>query len=459
MDLTFPRVPDSQVLEVKQPVHSSKEETGGQEGRGGEGKRRRLSPPWFAVGKGELDLPNISKAKSMKANQEGLASRKQVNLRGLPDPKCKPKLRYLLPKPEATSPPLKVPPTESFPEVSQVVPPPEVPPEVSHPEAPYPEVSPEVSPELPSPFVLPKRKSLSIFLTPKASSKPDYIAKSPIDCNLIPNLVVKPKPPQSLSPNNKEEKVQQRVTRAAKKKTKVHPEETPATSPDSQELKCKNCGSMFEDKTQLETHMNDLHKVDSFACRNCKKGFICDKWTYQDHITKCLLGEASTFSCSVCQKKFISRENCAIHQREQKHQTPEEVENKSDAVSSKVQQIREEEEGQKRKRKTSSEEEEGQMKKRRKRSEVHNSAAASEEDPDDPEEVAKDGPTDEVEEERDAMELDEDAAVEYHCAYCDHKYEEQADLMEHVVNDHPDKDLKFKTRIPGGRGFSIFAWR
>ena len=84
-----------------------------------------------------------------------------------------------------------------------------------------------------------------------------------------------------------------------------------------------------------------------------------------------------------------------------------------------------------------------------------------EEDPDDPEEFDNDGSTctEEVEEERDAMESDEHAAVEYHCAYCDHKDEEQADLMEHVVNDHPDKDLKFKTRIPGGQGFSIFAWR
>ena len=194
--------------------------------------------------------------------------------------------------------------------------------------------------------------------------------------------------------------------------------------------------------------MNDVHKVDSFACRNCKKGFICDKWTYQDHIKKCLLGEASTFSCPVCQKKFISRENCAIHQREQKHQTPGEIENRSDAVSSRVQKSREEEER--------------RMRKRRKTPEVQNlAAAASEEDPDDPDEVANDDSTmatDELEEERDAMELDEDA-VEYHCAYCDHKDEEQADLMEHVVNDHPDKDLKFKTRIPGGQGFSIFGWK
>ena len=102
------------------------------------------------------------------------------------------------------------------------------------------------------------------------------------------------------------------------------------------------------------------------------------------------------------------------------------------------------------------------MRKRRKSPKVQNSAAASsEEDPDDPDEVANDDSTmatDELEEERDAMELDEEDC-EYHCAYCDHKDEEQLNLMEHVVNDHPDKDLKFKTRIPGGQGFSIFAWR
>ena len=73
-------------------------------------------------------------------------------------------------------------------------------------------------------------------------------------------------------------------------------------------------------------------------------------------------------------------------------------------------------------------------------------SSSDEEDPDNPDEIVTGSPaitSQEAEEERDAMDLEEDA-VEYHCAYCDHKDEEQADLMEHVVNDHPDKDLKFK---------------
>ena len=106
--------------------------------------------------------------------------------------------------------------------------------------------------------------------------------------------------------------------------------------------------------------------------------------------------------------------------------------------------------------------ENGQMRKRRK-SASQSSVDGIEEDVDDPDEMFDDDKSaaisNNVEEEKDAMDLDEEGGGEYHCFYCDFQEKEQANLIEHVVNSHPGKDLKFKTRIPGGQAFSIFAWR
>ena len=144
---------------------------------------------------------------------------------------------------------------------------------------------------------------------------------------------------------------------------------------------------------------------------------------------------------------FISKENCAIHQREQKHQTPEEG---AQNFASPVQ------------KGGAVEMENGQMRKRRK-SASQSSVDAIEECVDDPDEMFDDDSSaatfNNVEEEKDATELDEEDGGEYHCFYCDFREGEQANLIEHVVNSHPGKDLKFKTRIPGGQAFSIFAWR
>ena len=101
------------------------------------------------------------------------------------------------------------------------------------------------------------------------------------------------------------------------------------------------------------------------------------------------------------------------------------------------------------------------MKKRRKTTDTQGSVGALEEDIDDPDEIIDNSAaaSNNAEKEKDAMNLDEEDGGEYHCFYCDFQEEEQANLIEHVVNSHPGKDLKFKTRIPGAQAFSIFAWR
>ena len=421
-------------------VNSPKKESGDLERKGKE-RKERLSPPWYATGNRESDLSKISKSQGVRSNQQSFEMGKQASPQQRLD-QGRPKLRYLLPKPQASSPTAKVkkdffdwPRTkiskcetgpiqqESLPDISPRTPSPEVSKQVP---------SSDVTQVVPSPMILPKKKALSIFLVPKTAPKPECTEESA-------------NPHPILSPAQARAK----VTRASKRKTTEDPVMTAALSAEGGNEKCTKCDSAFKDKTMLETHTKDYHKVDSYACKNCKKGFICDGWTYQDHIKKCLLGQVETFNCPVCQKRFISRENCAIHQREQKHQTPGDVE--SNSVESRVERSPMHVGG-----------EELEKKKRRTNSEVKILASSSdEEDPDNPDEIVNGSPaitSQEPEEERDAMDLEEDA-VEYHCAYCDHKDEEQADLMEHVVNDHPDKDLKFKTRIPDGQGFSIFAWR
>ena len=403
---------------------STSSESGVEKGPG-EGTSAKI----LSVVKGEVILPKSALAESLnsKEQESGLGT----NSKGLANNGLS-KFRFILPKPE--SPLLDIPSLATMHSTS---------PEEEGTSSS--ESLQKTSLGTPQPPALHTNKSLSIFLTSQQLPKPDAVKESPSK----PETALFKSKPATANPLTKAHIQSQKQTKEnlqgdfAKTTTKRK-----ATDDPQEECKsCPKCGSEFKDKTLLSIHTSDYHKVDSFACKNCKKGFICDRWTYQDHIKKCRLGEAEFFSCPVCQKKFISKENCVIHQREQKHQTPEDD---AQNFASSVQ------------RGEAVEMENGQMRKRRK-TVSPSSVGAIEEDVDDPDEMIDDdksaASSNNVEEEKDAMELDEEGGGEYHCFYCDFQEEEQANLIEHVVNSHPGKDLKFKTRIPGGQAFSIFAWR
>merc|ERR1712129_179402 len=296
-------------------------------------------------------------------------------------------------------------------------------------------------------------KSISIFLTKKTATS-----------RALDTDEEEKEPPKSEQKGAEKEAAVPEEKRAVEEKEEKKEEEI-----DADQKACEKCPKKLESDQQLADHMNDYHRIDSYACRNCKKGFICDKFTYQDHIKKCLRGEAETFGCPVCQKKFISKENCAIHQREQNHVSPVEKAKSEE----KREQVKEEVPVPKVGVKSTVVDTSQDMLESRLEEEnvdepdEESSEEAETKEGDEEEEEGQIGgsnkeveDSDEEEEERDAMEMEDmEEDMDYYCAYCDTKETDQAKLMEHVVNDHPEKDLKFRTKLPGGQGFSVFAWK